>query len=165
MIAGNRCPHLVVPRRKFGASGAELPLPDSGLLVNSYVIFVECDFVADLHLVEEPVRIALQNFREMNANIAGWFAKSVHDPAQGRFVNAKHSCQAVLPDARGVHPKLQVRVNVSVQCHGYTLNFNWLRLSEEQKQQLLEPCNAIRLPNSKALICQHIVARPELDNS
>jgi hypothetical protein len=133
--------------------------------VNGQVILCECDFVADLHLVEKPVRIALQNLREMNSDVTGWFAKSVHNPAQGRFVDAKHSCQTVLPDARGVHPKLQIRVYVSTQCHGYTLDFNWLRLSEGSKAAVTAPCRAIRLPNSKMLIRQHIVARGKLENS
>jgi hypothetical protein len=49
--------------------------------------------------------------------------KAVHDSAQGRFVDAQHSRQAVLPDARGVHPQLQVRINVSIQGHGFALVF------------------------------------------
>ena len=133
--------------------------------MNGYVIFVERDFVADLHLVEEPVRIALQNLREMDTDVARGLAKSVHDPAQGGFVNAQHSCQTVLPDARGVHPQLQVRVYVSIQGHGYALVFIWLQHPGKQKAQLLRSTNAICLPNRKMLICQHIVARAELGNS
>jgi hypothetical protein len=69
-------------------------------------------------------------------------------------VDAQHSCQAVLPDACCVHPQLQVRVYISIQCHSMLSSFNWL--------QLLRSCYAICLPNPEALVCQHIVAGGQL---
>ena len=98
-------------------SKAAFPLPKVDLLMNGHVVFGESYFVAHLHFVKEPIRIALENLGKMNSNVASRLAKSVHDSAQGGFVDAEHSCQTVLPDARGVHPQFQVRVNVSIQCH------------------------------------------------
>lgn len=85
------------------------------------VVVGEGDVVTHLHLVEQPIRVALQDFGEMHANVAGGLAKAVHDSAQRGFVNPQHSCQAILPDARGVHPQLEVRINVSIQSHSPTL--------------------------------------------
>jgi hypothetical protein len=85
--------------------------------VNGDVVFGEGDFIVDLHFEEQPFRVALKDLCQMHADIAGRFAETVHDSAQGGFVDAEHSCQTVLPDARGVHPQFQVRVNVSIQCH------------------------------------------------
>lgn len=78
----------------------------------------ECDLIVDLHFVEEPFRIALQDFRQVDANISGWLAESVHDAAEGSFVNAQHPSQTVLSNASGVHAKFQIRVDVSIQVHG-----------------------------------------------
>ena len=36
-------------------------------------------------------------------------------------MNAEHTCQAVLPDAGGVHPQLQVGIDISVKAHSFAL--------------------------------------------
>ena len=59
----------------------------------------------------------------MHSNVAGGLSEAVHDAAQRGFVDAQHARQAVLPDARGVHPQLEVRIDVSVQGHG-SLSFS-----------------------------------------
>lgn len=85
------------------------------------VVVSEGDVVTHLHLVEQPIRVALQDFREVDANVAGRLAKAVHDSAQRGFMDPQHSCQAILPDAGGVHPQLEVRINVSIQGHSSAL--------------------------------------------
>jgi hypothetical protein len=117
-----------------------------------YVIVSECDFVAHLHFVEQPVRITLEYLGEMDANVTCGLAKAIHDSAQRRFVNAQHSCQTVLPDARGVHPQLQVRVYISIQGQGLLSSLNWLRLpAMSGRSQLLNSDDAFCLPNLKSL--------------
>jgi len=124
----------------------------SELSGKGYVRIGEGYFVVDLHFVEQPVWIALEDLREVNADVAGRLAKAVHDSAEGRFVDAQHSCQAVLPDARGVHPELQVRVNVSIQGHGLALVLYRIAASCGEQQRLsLRNCTAIGLPNPKCL--------------
>ena len=107
--------------------------------MNSEMIVGEGYFVIDLHLVEQPVRVALQDFCEVNADIAGRLPESVHDSAQGGLVNAQHPRQAVLSDARGVHPKFQVGINVSIQGHGFALVLYWNAASYGGNQKLLLP--------------------------
>ena len=95
----------------------------------------------------------------MHPNIACWLTKAIHNPAEGCLVDAQHSCQTVLPDACGVHPQLQVRINVSIQGHGFALVFYRFAAScGDQNKLLLRHCFAISVPNAKRLICQHIVA-------
>jgi hypothetical protein len=77
----------------------------------------ERDVIADLHLVEQPVRIALEYFCEVDADITGRLAKSVHDAAEGGFMNSQHSGQAVLADTGGIHAQFQVWVDISIQAH------------------------------------------------
>jgi len=88
------------------------------LLVKREMAVCECDFIVNLHLVEQPVRIALQDLGKMHTNVAGGLAEAVHDAAQRSFVDAQHARQTVLPDAGGVHPQLQIGVYISVQGHG-----------------------------------------------
>ena len=59
----------------------------------------------------------------MDSDIAGGFAEAVHDAAQRGFMNPQHARQTILPDASGVHPQLEVRVNVSIQAHVIALGF------------------------------------------
>ena len=86
-------------------------------------LLVHCDLVADeglvvdLHFVEEPVRIALQDFRQVDADVAGWFTESVHDAAQGGLMDSQHAGQAVLANTGGVHAQLQVWIDVTIQGH------------------------------------------------
>ena len=87
------------------------------------LILGEGNFIVDLHLVEKPVWVALQDFRQMDSDIAGGFAEAVHDAAQRGFMNSQHARQTILPDAGGVHPQLEVRVNVSIQAHVIALGF------------------------------------------
>ena len=75
------------------------------------------DLVADLHFVEKPFRVALQNLRKLHPHFARRFPEPVHNPAQGRFVNSQHSRQPVLPDASRVHPKLQIGIDISIDSH------------------------------------------------
>jgi len=119
-------------------SKAAFPLPKVDLLMNGHVVFGESYLVADLHLVEEPIRITLENLGKVNSNVASRLAKSVHDSAQGRFVDAEHSRKAILTDASRIHPQLQVRVNVSIQGHGFALAYLLAAaFSSLQKEQLL----------------------------
>jgi hypothetical protein len=99
----------------------------------------------------------------VQADIAGGFPEAVHDSAQGRLVNAQHFRQAVLSDARGVHPELQIRVDISIQGHGFALfSIEWQR-SEGTEELVLVRNNAIRLPKRETPICQHIVALRQLE--
>jgi hypothetical protein len=99
------------------------------LLVYGELIVSEGNVIADLHLVEKPIRIALQDFREVDTNVACGFAEAVHDAAQRGFMNPQHARQTILPDAGGVHPKLEVRVNVSIRAHVITLGFYGVAVS------------------------------------
>jgi hypothetical protein len=160
------CLRPAIPRRTKFASGAAFPLQSLELLVNRDVIFVKGNFVVDLHFVKQPIGIALQNLRKMNADIAGRLSEAVHDSAQRCFVYAKHPCQAVLPDARGVHPQFQIGINVSIQGHGFALVLHrFAAFCGEQQRLLLRNREAIHLPNLEALICQHIVAIRRMDKS
>ena len=127
--------------------------------MNGSAVFRESNVVVHLHFVEQPIRIALKNLCEMNADIPSWLAESIHDSAQGRFVNAQHSCQAVLPDARGVHPQLQVRINVSIQGHSFAL-ISCLASAHlwGAEEAANADSTAISVPNCESLIRQHIVA-------
>lgn len=97
--------------------------PSADLLVHCVLVFSESNLIADLHLQKQPVWVALQNFGQMHTDVAGGLPEPIHNPAQGGFVDAQHARQAVLTDARGVHPQLQIRINVSIQCHGLALDF------------------------------------------
>jgi len=85
------------------------------LPVERELMLLKWNLVADLHLVKKPIRIALQNFCQVDANIAGRLAKSIHNSAQGGFVDTQHASQTVLPNAGCVHPQLQVGIDVSIQ--------------------------------------------------
>jgi len=74
--------------------------------VKSELIFLKRHFVRDLHLVKEPFWVALQNLSQLHSNTPCRLPESVHDPAQGGFMNAQHPGQTILTDARGVHPQL-----------------------------------------------------------
>ena len=87
------------------------------------LILSEGYFIVDLHLVEKPVWVALQDFRQMDSDIASGFAEAVHDAAQRGFMNSQHARQTILPDAGGVHLQFEVRVNVSIQAHVIALGF------------------------------------------
>jgi len=115
--------------------------------------------VVDLHFVEEPVRVALQDFRQMGADIAGGFAKSIHDPAQGCFVDSQHAGQPVLTDTGGVHAQLQIRVDIAIQCHGYALVEIGLSAFCGGRRGWDSETVAIESPNVQRLICQHFVAK------
>lgn len=66
------------------------------------------------YLVEEPFSIAVEDFRDMGAQIGVRFAESIDDFAQVRFVNADHLSQSVLPDPACVHSEFQIRVDISI---------------------------------------------------
>ena len=55
------------------------------------LILSEGNFIVDLHLVEKPVRIALQDLCEMDTDVASGFAEAVHDAAQRGFMNPQHA--------------------------------------------------------------------------
>jgi hypothetical protein len=93
-------------------------LLSANLLVGCDAMVSESNVITDLHLVEQPVWIALQYLGQMDADVAGGLPEAIHDSAQGGFMNAQHSCQPVLSDAGRVHPQLQVWVDVSIQGHG-----------------------------------------------
>jgi len=82
-----------------------LPLPNIDLLVKGELVFDKDEVIVGLHFVEQPIRVALEDLREVHADVTGRFAETIHDSAQGSFVNAQHFRQAVLPDAPGVHPQ------------------------------------------------------------
>jgi hypothetical protein len=122
------------------------------LLMHCELVLSEGNFVADLHLVEKPVRVALQYLSEVDADIAGGFAEAVHDAAQRGFMDSQHARQTVLPDARGVHPQLEVRVDVSIQAHVIALGFFGVAASRGEWDDC--SCNsqlAIIVPKSEAL--------------
>ena len=52
-------------------------------------------------------------------------------------MDAQHARQPVLPDAGGVHPQLQVWVDVSIQCHGFALVLLNCRILWGQRRLLL----------------------------
>jgi hypothetical protein len=129
-------------------------------------IVSEGNVVADLHLVEQPVRIALQYLGKMHADIASGLTKAIHDSAQRGFVDAQHARQTVLPDASGVHPQLEVRVNVSIQGHDLSLGFcSAAALPWKAEMAVVETVSAIGVPNRESLICQHIVEVRKVKNS
>lgn len=74
-------------------------------------------------------------------------------------MDAQHASQAVLADARGVHPQLQIGINVSIQGHGFRFRFLldcsvlW-GAAETVAEKLLSNRSA----KPQRLICQHIVA-------
>jgi len=74
--------------------------------MSRYGVFHERDVVTDLHFVEEPIGVALQDFSQLHAHVSGRLTEAVHDAAEGCFVDAQHTGQAVLPDSSGVHPQL-----------------------------------------------------------
>ena len=87
------------------------------------LIIGECDLVADLHLVEKPIRVALENLGKMYADIARRLTETIHDPAQGCLVNAQHASKAVLANPGRVHAQLKVWIDVSIQGHSSALFF------------------------------------------
>ena len=87
------------------------------------LILSEGNFIVDLHLVEKPIWVALQYFRQVDSDVPGGFAKAVHNAAQRGFMNSQHARQTILPDPGGVHSQLEVRVNVSIQAHVIALGF------------------------------------------
>jgi hypothetical protein len=136
------------------------------LLVNRELTLRKGNFVIDLHLVEKPVRIALQNLRQMHADVARRFPEAIHDAAQGSFMNAQHACQTVLPDAGGVHPQLKIGINVSIQGHGLSHSVSMSNQHSAGTERLLLPSPvAITVPNLRSYICQHIVDTLGSDNS
>ena len=98
------------------------------------LILSEGNFIVDLHLVEKPIWVALQYFRQVDSDVAGGFAKAVHDAAQRGFMNSQHARQTILPDAGGVHPQLEVRVNVSIQAHVIALGFYGVAASWREQE-------------------------------
>jgi hypothetical protein len=85
--------------------------------VEREMMLIEGDIVDDLHFVKQPIGIALEDLRQVNPYIPGRFTEAVHDAAQRRFMNAKHSGEAILPNAGGVHAQLKIWVDVSIQAH------------------------------------------------
>lgn len=74
-------------------------------------------FVADLHSVEEPFRVALQNRCNLFAYIPAWLTESVDDPAQMGFIDAEHSRQTILPNPSGVNSEFKVRIDIPIKAH------------------------------------------------
>jgi hypothetical protein len=123
MPENRRHPRAILLRWGTGAR-VIFPLTKLGeLALSGDLIFGESNFIVDLHLVEQPIGVALEDLGEMNSDIARRLPETVHDSAQGGLVNAQHSRQTVLPNARGVNPQLQVRVNVSIHGHAFALGF------------------------------------------
>jgi len=86
--------------------------------------------VVDLHPVEEPLRVALQDGRNLLADISAGLTKTVNDSAQMGFIDAQHAGQAILSNPAGVDSQLKVRINFSAETHCLlTLRFSedlWL---------------------------------------
>ena len=61
--------------------GAGLSPPNVDLPVNGEVFFDEDDFIVGLHFVEQPIWVALEDLREMHADVTCGFAETVHDSA------------------------------------------------------------------------------------
>lgn len=127
------------------------------LLLDCELILSEGNFIADLHLVKKPFRITLQNLCEVDAEVTGGLAEAIHNAAQRRLMNAQHAGQTVLADAGGVHPQLQIRVNVSIQAHVFALGSMALqRPVGSEADCYCKPFSNLRAKAS-GLICQHIV--------
>jgi hypothetical protein len=130
----------------------------SGLLSKSQI-------VADLNLVEEPIGIAVQDLGQMGADVAGWFAKSVHDAAQGRFMDAQHPSQTVLADSGGVHPQFQIGVDIAIQRHGVDLALVAFSTLAGIRGLLVLRITMQSLGQTQIACLQHIVVGKCLDNS
>jgi hypothetical protein len=61
--------------------------------------------------------IAVHDLRQMKTDLSRRLPKAVHNSAWRSFVYAQHPGYMVLPDARGVHSKLEVRINVPIRVH------------------------------------------------
>ena len=121
--------------------------------------------VADLNLVEEPIGIAMQNLCQVGADVAGGLAESIHNAAQRRFMDAQHPGQAVLADSGGVHPQLQIGVNIAIQRHGVDLaSVAFSTLAGIRGLLVLEL--TVQSGCQTQIAClQHIVVRKCLDSS
>ncbi len=89
---------LRIPSFKSGRFSSQ-----SGLLGNRELVVGEGYFVTDLHLEEEPLWVALEDFGKVRADVSRGLTESIHDPTQRCFVNAEHSGEAILSDTGGVH--------------------------------------------------------------
>ena len=137
----------------------------AGLLPDSKAVVDKRNLIADLHLVEQPFRVALENFCEVRADVASRFPEPVHDSAEGGFVYPQHSCQAVLADAGRVHSQLEIWIDISVQAHCFALDFLSALCVLSVQENFCASLLAIRAPNEQTLIWQHIVAFCALGSS
>lgn len=74
-------------------------------------------FFGNQHLVEEPLRVAVQNLCNLRPKVMIGFAESVNDFAEVGFINAQHLRQAVLSNPAGEHPQLEIWVDVAINWH------------------------------------------------
>jgi hypothetical protein len=72
----------------------------------------------NLYFLEQPLRVAIENFRDRLSEISTWLTKPIDDLAQIGLVDANHFGQTILAYTGGVNPQLEIRINVSVQGHG-----------------------------------------------
>ena len=128
-------------------------------------LFSKSEIVTDLDLVEQPVWIAVQDLGQMGADVAGRLAETVHDAAQRRFMDAQHPSQTVLADPGGVHPQLQIGVDVTIQRHGVDLaSVAFSTLAGIRGLLVLQTTMQLRSQTQSACL-QHIVVRKCIDDS
>ena len=59
----------------------------------------------------------MKNLCNLGPQIIVGFTEAIDDLAQVRFVNAKHFGHSVLAEAAGIDSQLQIRINVTMNCH------------------------------------------------
>jgi hypothetical protein len=72
----------------------------------------------NLYFLEQPIRVAIENFCDRLSEISTWLTKPIDDLAQIGLVDANHFGQTILAYTGGVDPQLEVRINVSIYGHG-----------------------------------------------
>jgi hypothetical protein len=77
-------------------------------------------FFSQQNLVKKPLRVAMEDFCDLRAQIWIRLAKSVNNLAQMGFVDSDHLGKAVLPDAARIHAQLQIWVDVTIDWHLFT---------------------------------------------
>jgi len=59
----------------------------------------------------------MQYLGDPRPQFVAWLAKAVNNLAEMRFVNSEHFCHSVLTKPAGVDPQLQIRIDITMNCH------------------------------------------------
>jgi hypothetical protein len=121
-------------------------------------------FFSDQHLMEEPLRIAVQNLCYLRPKVMTGFAESVNDFAEVGFINAQHFRQAVLSYPAGEHPQLEIWVDVTIYWHFLLPNVCISRHRPSGNGTLMPRTNAIDVPNLGKFCRQHFVELPQFSH-